>query len=186
MIANTTAAIEKITGQLKTLNTIRKFFTLLIYSAYLVYRIVAGNGYLALNITLLALTLGYAAFFIYYASIDKKTANKKTYHIVNRVYRWSKLLLTGIGVGLNVSGFLAVAGEGLTPLNLVFAVLIKCHTAYTGRCASHGTYGALVEADGTTVAVGDDDLLIAVCKQNVDNLVTLIEVDSIDTVLTRT
>ena len=124
MIANTTAAIEKITGQLKTLNTIRKFFTLFLYSAYLVYRIVAGNGYLALNITLLALTLGYAAFFIYFSSIDKKTANKKTYRIINRVYRWSKLLLTGIGVGLNVSGFLAVAGEGLTPLNLVFAVLM--------------------------------------------------------------
>ena len=89
MIANTTAAIEKITGQLKTLNTFRKFMTLLLYSAYLIYRIIAGNGYLALNVTLLALTCLYAAFFIYFISVDKNSANKKTYGVVKRVYRWS-------------------------------------------------------------------------------------------------
>lgn len=124
MIANTTAAIEKITGQLKTLNTFRKFMTLLLYSAYLIYRIIAGNGYLALNVTLLALTCLYAAFFVYFISVDKNSANKKTYGVVKRVYRWSKLLLTGIGIGLNVSGFLTVAGEGLTLPNLLFAILM--------------------------------------------------------------
>ena len=124
MIANTTAAIEKITGQLKTLNTFRKFMTLLLYSAYLIYRIVAGNGYFALNVTLLALTCLYAAFFVYYISVDRNATNKKTYGVVKRVYRWSKLLLTGIGVGLNVSGFLTVAGEGLTLPNLLFAIVM--------------------------------------------------------------
>ncbi len=124
MIDNTTAAIEKITGQLKTLNTFRKFLTLLLYGAYLVYRIIVGNGYLALNVTLLTLTGLYAAFFIYFISIDKSATNKKRYGVVKRVYRWSKLLLTGIGIGLNVSGFLTVAVEGLTLPNLLFAILM--------------------------------------------------------------
>ncbi len=124
MINNTLSSIEKITGQLKTLNKVRKFLTLILYSGYLVYRIVANNGYFALNICLLAVTVLYGTFYVYYVSTDKNTMEKDSVRKVNRVYRWSKHVLTGIGVGLNVSGFLAVADQGLTVQNLVFAIIM--------------------------------------------------------------
>ena len=124
MINNTISSIEKITGQLKTLNSIRKFFTLLLYSAYLIYRLISGTGYFVLNVVLLTLTSLYAAFYIYYVSTDKKTINKKTAYVIKRVYRWSKLLFTGIGIGLNFSSFLTAAKQGMTMENLIFCVIM--------------------------------------------------------------
>ena len=124
MIENTLSSIEKITGQLKTLNRIRKFLTLFLYSGYLVYRIVANTGYLALNVTLLSLTVLYATFYIYYVSAEKNSLDKETVKKLNGVYRWTKHILTGIGIGLNVSGFLAVADRGLTIQNLIFVVVM--------------------------------------------------------------
>lgn len=134
MIENTLFSIEKITGQLKTLNTVRKFVTLILYSAYLVYRIVSGGGYLALNIALLAITCLYGAFFIYCLSVDKKTLNKKTVYVIKRAYRWSKLVFTGIGVGLNFSSFLAAAKEGMTIQNLVFCVIMPAFFVFQVIC----------------------------------------------------
>ena len=134
MIENTLSSIEKITGQLKTLNTVRKFLTLLLYSAYLIYRIVSGSGYLALNIVLLTLTSLYAAFFIYCISVDKKTLDKKTVYIVKRIYRWSKLLFTGIGIGLNFSSFLIAAKQGLTIENLIFCVVMPAFFVFQVIC----------------------------------------------------
>ena len=48
--------------------------------------------------------------------------------------------------------------------NLVGAVVVETHTTHAGADATHLTYGRLVEADGTAVAVGHEDFGIAVGK----------------------
>ncbi len=123
MIDNTLQSIETITGQLKGIDSFRKIITLLLYAAYLIYRIVVGGGYLALNIVLLVLTTAYACFFAFYLSTDKKAFSQKTVKVITDVYRWTKLVFAGIGVGLSVSGFLAVSGE-MSTQNLIFCILL--------------------------------------------------------------
>ena len=123
MIDNTLKSIEQIASQLKSINAVRKLLTMLLYMGYLIYRLATGAGYLALNIVLLCLSTFYAAFYVYYTSLDRKILSEKSLHLVDSLCRWAKLVLCLVGAGLTVVGFLTVNQE-INTINLIFAILL--------------------------------------------------------------
>ncbi len=123
MIDNTTKAVDLIIGQLKTADKVRKLLTMLIYIAYVLYRLVSHGGYLALNLVLLAVTVAYMIFYVINMSFDGRLLNRKAVEYVNRFYRWTRFILAAVGTGLTVSGFLAVGAE-YTTVNLILAIVL--------------------------------------------------------------
>lgn len=123
MFNRTLKSVETIIGQLKSIDNIRKLLTLLLYIAYLIYRLVANNGYFELNIVLICITVVYMMFFVCYLSFNRKILKPVTVKRINRIYRLTKIMLVAVGVGLNISSFLTIS-VAITPLNLMFAILM--------------------------------------------------------------
>ena len=61
-------------------------------------------------------------------------------------------------------------------------VLIKSHTAYTRCSTAHGANCIFVKVNSTTIAVGHDNIVRAVCQHNAYHLVVLTNVDSVHTI----
>ena len=121
-LENTLGAIDSIWGVIKTADTVRLVSTYLIYTAYLVYRIATGGGYLALNICLLALTFFYGVFALTQKVVGKKYISEKVKKGVDTTYTVFKRIFTFVGLGLTVSSIL-VAVNDFTALDFAFAIL---------------------------------------------------------------
>ena len=63
---------------------------------------------------------------------------------------------------------------------------IEAHADDTGGNAAHRADIVLVEADGTTIAVGQQELVLAVGQTNAHHSVALVDIDGDHTVGTRT
>ena len=83
-------------------------------------------------------------------------------------------------------GLLGILRYGDHTDDLITAVSIERHTAYTRGISAHSTDGRFVEADSATVAVRDEDFAIAIGQADTDQLVIVDEVDGDDPVGTRT
>ena len=69
--------------------------------------------------------------------------------------------------------------------HLVF-LTVQLHAGHTRGGTSHGAHGTLVETDGTSVAVGDDNLVVAVCQLHADHAVSFVNFQGDDTIGTGT
>ncbi len=121
MIDNTKKAVDIITGQLKGFDTARKLLTLLIYAAYLIYRLISNSGYMVLNIILLACAVLYSCYYVFYLAYS--FSHKNVHATIEHIYNWLRILLSAIGTGLTVSAFLSAA-DSLTTVNLILVILL--------------------------------------------------------------
>ena len=66
--------------------------------------------------------------------------------------------------------------------HFILSVFVDAEAANAGGGATHGTHSVLVEADGATVAVGDDNLVFTVGQHNAHDSVVFADVDGVHTV----
>ena len=71
MLDYTKMAIKQTISDLKKTDYIRNVATQIIYIIYLIYTLIVGTGYLALNIVLLVISTSYFVFFLTMTSLGK-------------------------------------------------------------------------------------------------------------------
>ena len=84
---------EKLKIRFKRISLFFSILSILAMLAYPIFSIVTKRGNLYINIAVLAVTALYGLFWIIFG-------NKKAYKI-DRVFKWSKLLLSAISLGVN-------------------------------------------------------------------------------------
>ncbi len=123
-ILKTKKELDNLILDVKRFATCFRFIALAVYILFLVYNLVVGNGYLALNIFLLVLTVAYTAFAAVCSIREAKGKTvSKADKVANRVYHWAKFAATCLSALLSVAGILT-AVERATPISILLAVLL--------------------------------------------------------------
>lgn len=120
MLEYTKAAIKQTVDDFKKVDYVRNVVTQVLYIAYLIYALIAGNGYLWANIPLLLLSVAYFAFFLV---ATHKRMEKKLKATVKTVFTRCKQVIKFFTLGLMVYGIWLTA-ENVTPLGLILSSLM--------------------------------------------------------------
>lgn len=123
MLDYTKMAIKQTISDLKRTDYIRNVATQIIYIIYLVYTLIAGVGYLALNVILLVISTSYFVFFLTMTSLGKTPEGKTVKKTGTRVYVWCKRLIKLFTLGLTVYG-ICTAVERVSALSVILAALM--------------------------------------------------------------
>lgn len=123
MLDYTKMAIKQTISDLKRTDYIRNVATQIIYIIYLVYTLIVGTGYLALNIILLVISISYFVFFLTMTSLGKTPEGKTVKKAGTRVYVWCKRLIKLFTLGLTVYG-ICTAAERVSALSVILAALM--------------------------------------------------------------
>ena len=121
----------------KTIEDIRKLLlainvsSLLVYILFLFYAIIARNGIIWVNISLLCLVIAYLVFYVVkHEDIDDDS--KKLKKKVKRFYKWSKIAIKAVSLGITIFGlyastvspdFITILMTALTAIILVFSLI---------------------------------------------------------------
>ena len=120
MLDYTKAAIKQTADDFKKVDYIRNVATQVLYIAYLIYALIAPTGYLAANIPLLVLSVGY---FIFFLIATHKRTEKKLKKIVKTVFTRCKQAINFFTLGVTVYGIWLTA-EQVTPFSLILCSLM--------------------------------------------------------------
>lgn len=123
MLDYTKMAIKQTISDLKRTDYIRNVATQIIYIIYLVYTLIAGAGYLALNVILLVISTSYFVFFLTMTSLGKTPEGKTVKKTGTKVYVWCKRLIKLFTLGLTVYG-ICTAVERVSALSVILAALM--------------------------------------------------------------
>lgn len=116
--------LDNLINDFKRFNTAFRFFALAVYITFIVYCIVTGAGYLALNIFLLVISTAYLAFVIVVTVREARGEDTtKADKIAAKIYRWMKFAAIFVSAVLSVVGVLTAVEEA-TPLSVVLAILL--------------------------------------------------------------
>lgn len=123
MLDYTKMAIKQTISDLKKTDYIRNVATQIIYIIYLIYTLIVGTGYLALNIVLLVISTSYFVFFLTMTSLGKTPEGKTVKKTGTTVYVWCKRLIKLFTLGLTVYG-ICTAVEHVSALSVLLAALM--------------------------------------------------------------
>ena len=123
MLDYTKMAIRQTVSDLRRVDYIRNVATQIIYILYLVYNLIAGAGYLALNIVLLVISAAYFAFFLTVTACGKSPEGRRLKKRGTAVYVWCKRLIKLFTLGLTVYG-ICTAVEHVSALSVILAALM--------------------------------------------------------------
>ena len=123
MLDYTKMAIKQTISDLKKTDYIRNVATQIIYIIYLIYTLIVGTGYLALNIVLLVISTSYFVFFLTMTSLGKTPEGKTVKKTGTAVYVWCKRLIKLFTLGLTVYG-ICTAVEHVSALSVILAALM--------------------------------------------------------------
>ena len=123
MLDYTKMAIRQTVADLKRTDYIRNVATQIIYIVYLLYNLIAGAGYLALNIVLLIISAAYFVFFLLVTSFGKSPEGKALKKRGTAVYVWCKRLIKLFTLGLTVYGICTAVGH-VSALSVILAALM--------------------------------------------------------------
>ena len=110
IMKNTRAVADKIINDIKRFSELYLIISELIYIAFLVYLAVSHTGALALNVTLLCISILFEAFLIF-SFIKRDFLTREHTRRVKHVYRISALALRAVSLGI------AFYGLGITLTN---------------------------------------------------------------------
>ena len=96
MFDYTIVALDKIKNDVKKITWYGMLAMQIFYIIYLVYALITKAGYLWANIILLALSVGYFAFFLVMKFHELKKGFKK---LGKRIYKYSKLAVNTLTLG---------------------------------------------------------------------------------------
>ena len=122
MLDYTKVAIKQIEKDVKRVAFVGSIIAQLIYIAYLVYTIWTKQGFFAINIGLLILSVANFAFFLYANAQEFKATIKRKVHVI---FKRCKQLIRIFTLGVMGYGIYLTAGEASTPsiIFLLFMVL---------------------------------------------------------------
>ena len=119
MVDYTRAAIEKTINDFKRFGFIFNIVIELLCLSYLAYAIFAGFGIFYLNIVLASVSL---AYLIFYIIIGRDPEKKKTFVQTKRGYRYFKIAVHTVSLGITVYG-IYIATEEPEFVTVVMAAL---------------------------------------------------------------
>lgn len=120
MFDYTQAAFKKIMSDFKKIRMTITIGVHLLSIVYLIYALATQTGFLAVNISLLALT---AAYFVFFIVMESKMHAKKLKRRVKNVYAWCKRLIKLPVLGIAVYG-LALSKTNFDPLSFLITLLM--------------------------------------------------------------
>ena len=120
MFDYTKAACKQIEEDFKKIAFVCSLLTQCVYIAYLVYALWTNTGFFIANIILLALSVGYFAFFLYANQLELK---KQTRKIMKLAYKRCKQLIKLFTLGLLIYGLWFTA-ENTSPLSLILCAFM--------------------------------------------------------------
>lgn len=122
MLDYTKVAIKQIEKDVKRVAFIGSILAQLIYIAYLIYTIWTKQGFFAVNVGLLVLSVAYFAFFLYANAQEFKATTKRRVRVI---FKRCKQLIRIFTLGVMGYGIYLTAGETSTPsvIFLVFMIL---------------------------------------------------------------
>lgn len=123
MLDYTKAALKQTFADLKKAAWWIKLSTQAIYIVYLIYALCVQTGVLAANITLLAISLAYLAFFLHATALGKLPDGKPMQKTVKTVYTVTKRVITLFTLGVAVYALFATS-KHLTVVSLLFTALM--------------------------------------------------------------
>ena len=122
MLDYTKVAIKQIEKDVKRVAFVGSIIAQLIYIAYLVYTIWTKQGFFAINIGLLILSVAYFAFFLYANAQEFKATIKRKVHVI---FKRCKQLIRVFTLGVMGYGIYLTADEASTTsiIFLIFMIL---------------------------------------------------------------
>ncbi len=120
MFDYTKAALNKLKDDFKKLALICNIGVQISTILYLLYSVCIGSGVFIANLLLLILAVGYFIFFLYVTKTEGKKQLKK---LVKQIYKWCKLLIKPITIGVAVYD-LFTASEYSPISTLLVAIMI--------------------------------------------------------------
>ena len=118
MFNYTQAAIHKICNDVKKTAFFFNLFAPIIYIAYLIVNLITKPDFFYINLALLIISTAYFGFFIYTSCKNVRKYIKKT---VSRVYKYSKIILKTLTLGILIYGIIIENG---TPSLLSIIMLV--------------------------------------------------------------
>ena len=99
---------EKVLQVLNIVLLVFRLLTLVLYIAFLSVMMAYGLGNFVVNLVLLGLSILYGVFVVI---TTIKFQSKKASKVGKRVYRYSKLLVNAVALGINIYGLVISAGS---------------------------------------------------------------------------
>ena len=123
MLDYTREAFKKTVEDLKRVFYILNVTVQCVYIAYLVYTLIVGTGFFAVNLALLVLSVAYLGFFLVTTAFGKTPEGKIYRKIGKRVYKWCKRALKLFTIGVTVYG-ICNAVNRVSPLAVIFTAMM--------------------------------------------------------------
>ena len=120
MFDYTRTALDKIKTDFQKITWVSTLVMQIFYIIYLVYALITKAGYLWANIILLALSVGYFAFFLVMKFHELKKGFKK---LGKRIYNYSKLVVNTLTLGGTILTLATSEMADIQPLSLVLVTL---------------------------------------------------------------
>ena len=120
MFDYTRTALDKIKTDFQKTTWVSTLVMQIFYIIYLVYALITKAGYLWANIILLALSVGYFAFFLVMKFHELKKGFKK---LGKRIYNYSKLVVNTLTLGGTILTLATSEMADIQPLSLVLVTL---------------------------------------------------------------
>ena len=123
VLKQTTSVLERMCADVRRIVFTLGILTQGIYIAYLLYAYKVGRGYGWANLLLLALSLAYLAFYIATRGM-RGTRIKRANRRVKRAYKYAKLGMRALTLGVTVYGFYFTAANATPGAVLLTALML--------------------------------------------------------------
>lgn len=120
MFKNTTASIDAIIRDVKTVALLVTVISNLICIGYFTYASIVGTGFMAINIATVVISLAY--IIIYAVTYSKKGTEKKVHSVAAKINSGAKLVFRTITLVATIYGII-IAGSNSNGITIILATL---------------------------------------------------------------